>query len=159
MILYHGSVVEVSKPDVSFSRRNLDFGRGFYVTPIKEQAERWARRKSLRTGESPIVSVYEYTESCLDGMLSFPSIDGDWLDFVFNSRSGSDVGEYDVISGPVADDNVFKTIDLYFQGIWDRERALKSLMYDKPSFQTCFRSQDSVDRCLSFLYSYEVSDE
>ncbi len=36
MILYHGSVVEVSKLDVSFSGTNLDFGRGFYVTPIKE---------------------------------------------------------------------------------------------------------------------------
>jgi len=42
MILYHGSYTEVKKPDIGFSLRNLDFGRGFYVTPIYEQARKWS---------------------------------------------------------------------------------------------------------------------
>ena len=42
MIIYHGSYTEVRKPDIKYSRINLDFGRGFYVTPIEEQAKNWS---------------------------------------------------------------------------------------------------------------------
>lgn len=44
MILYHGSDVEVSKPDIFHSRKNLDFGCGFYVTPIYWQAQKWCEK-------------------------------------------------------------------------------------------------------------------
>ena len=47
MIVYHGSNMIVDHPDVRHSFRDLDFGRGFYVTTIREQAERWAKRKAL----------------------------------------------------------------------------------------------------------------
>lgn len=39
MIVYHGSNMIINHPDVYHSYRNLDFGRGFYVTTVKEQAE------------------------------------------------------------------------------------------------------------------------
>ena len=41
MNLYHGSFVTVDKPDLVHFRANVDFGKGFYVTPIYEQAEKW----------------------------------------------------------------------------------------------------------------------
>ena len=56
MILYHGSDVIVSTPGVEYSTRNLDFGKGFYTTSIKEQAMRWAQRKALINS---FVSVFE----------------------------------------------------------------------------------------------------
>ncbi len=39
MIVYHGSTVEIAKPDLKYSKNNLDFGKGFYVTTFKEQAK------------------------------------------------------------------------------------------------------------------------
>ena len=42
MILYHGSGVVVTEPDIFHSRRNVDFGPGFYMTPIYEQARKWS---------------------------------------------------------------------------------------------------------------------
>ena len=42
--LYHGSSVIVEQPLASIGRRDLDFGPGFYLTPLREQAERWALR-------------------------------------------------------------------------------------------------------------------
>ena len=42
MIVYHGSLDIIKQPDVLHSFRPLDFGRGFYVTTVREQAERWA---------------------------------------------------------------------------------------------------------------------
>ena len=44
MIVYHGSICEIVKPDIKHSKRYLDFGCGFYVTTYKNQAERWAIR-------------------------------------------------------------------------------------------------------------------
>ena len=44
MKLYHGSNVIVSSPDVDHSREKIDFERGFYVTPVYEQAVKWAER-------------------------------------------------------------------------------------------------------------------
>lgn len=34
MILYHGSYLEIAETDLVHSRLNVDFGRGFYVTPL-----------------------------------------------------------------------------------------------------------------------------
>lgn len=41
--VFHGSIMEVSKPLVALGRPNLDFGQGFYVTDLQQQAERWAK--------------------------------------------------------------------------------------------------------------------
>ena len=38
MILYHGSYLEIQTQDLVHSRVNVYFGRGFYTTPLYEQA-------------------------------------------------------------------------------------------------------------------------
>ena len=62
MILYHGSFLEIAKPDLVHSRPNVDFGRGFYVTPLYEQAAKWCG-KFKRRGKDGIISRYEYDEA------------------------------------------------------------------------------------------------
>lgn len=47
MLVYHGSTVKVTHPVAAACRPNLDFGRGFYLTDIREQAEKWACRLAL----------------------------------------------------------------------------------------------------------------
>lgn len=54
--LYHGSYIAVPTPLTGVGRRELDFGPGFYLTKLKEQAERWAQLDfivSSRRGEDP----------------------------------------------------------------------------------------------------------
>ena len=46
MIVYHGGIDVIEKPDINHSYRPLDFGKGFYITTVKEQAEKWAKRKA-----------------------------------------------------------------------------------------------------------------
>ena len=41
MLLYHGSVMTVRKPAVARGRLKTDFGKGFYTTTSREQAEKW----------------------------------------------------------------------------------------------------------------------
>lgn len=81
MMLYHGSYVEIKEPSLSFSRDNLDFEKGFYTTPIKEQAEKWAQRFQRR-GKNGIISVYSIDEAILnsDSVLKFESYSEEWID-------------------------------------------------------------------------------
>ena len=59
MILFHGTTEIIEKPNVSFSKSYLDFGKGFYLTTYQKQAEKWALRKALRKQKSATVNVYE----------------------------------------------------------------------------------------------------
>lgn len=48
MILYHGSYTEVANPDTIHSRTNVDFGRGFYTTPLLDQAQKWCEKFNIK---------------------------------------------------------------------------------------------------------------
>ena len=62
MILYHGSFIEIAKPDLVHSRSNVDFGRGFYVTPLHEQAAKWCG-KFKRRGKAESANLFPHRES------------------------------------------------------------------------------------------------
>ncbi len=158
MIVYHGSDVVVKKPDVNKSLRHLDFGDGFYVTTVKEQAERWAKRKAiLNANKCGIINVYDFTEHTKLNVKNFGEELDDWIDFVCDCRNGSEKHkQYDIIIGKVADDKVFKVVDMYKRGIWDKERALKEIRVYDAYDQIAFISQEAIDKYLLFKESYEV---
>ena len=157
MIAYHGSTVQIQHPDIMHSKKYLDFGRGFYITTYRQQAEKWAKRKAVRTGGQPIVNIYKIPVRW-DGLhvLEFQEADEKWLDFVCASRQGKELYKtYDVIIGNVADDDVFKTVDMYLKGIWDKERALEELRYFRKNDQICITSEAALERIV-FSKSYQV---
>jgi len=145
MILYHGSFLEIAKPDLVHSRSNVDFGRGFYVTPLYEQAAKWCG-KFKRCGKDGIISRYEYDESRESELktLKFDSYSEEWLDFILNCRSGKDSTDYDLVVGGVANDKVFNTVELFFDGLIDKTEAINRLRYEKPNLQICFRTEKSL---------------
>ena len=121
MILFHGTTEIIEKPDVSFSKSYLDFGKGFYLTTYQKQAEKW-------------------------------------LDFVCACRKGEKIYKnYDIVIGAVANDDVFKTVDMYFRGIWSKKKALDELRYYKMNDQICIINQDVLDKNLVFKMAYEVN--
>ena len=122
MIVYHGSTEIIKSPDVVHSKKYLDFGRGFYITTFENQAKKWAVRKGMRQEKAAIVNVYELAEEWDDfKVLSFEKENEKWLDFVCACRKGQPLNkEYDIIIGNVADDDVFKTVDMYFRGLWEK---------------------------------------
>ena len=145
MTLYHGSYLEIPEPDLIHSRSNVDFGRGFYVTPLYKQAEKWCS-KFKRRGNAGIISQYTFDESReseLD-VLKFDSYSEQWLDFVLNCRSGNDTADYDLVAGGVANDKVFNTVELFFDGLIDKKEAISRLRYEKPNLQICFRTEKAL---------------
>ena len=116
MRLYHSSNVIVEQPDTRHSRLYLDFGRGFYLTTIHEQAVRYAQRFKRR-GQPAWLNTYELSSDVLRWkILRFDSYDKEWLDFVARCRDGENVGDYDMIVGGIANDKVILTLDRYFMG-------------------------------------------
>lgn len=158
MIVYHGSSLQIIKPEISYSKSYLDFGKGFYVTTFKSQAEKWALRKSIRQAKVAVVNIYDLQDGIGEyRVLSFESENEKWLDFVCDCRKGIELNqEYDIIIGSVADDDVFKTVDMYFRGLWSKERALEELTYYKMNDQICFANQKVLDNLLIFQDSYQV---
>ena len=160
MIVYHGSTDIIEKPDVLHSKKYLDFGQGFYLTTFENQAKKWAIRKGMRQEKTAIVNVYEMTETLNDfQVLSFEKGNEQWLDFVCACRKGKNLNKnFDIIIGNVADDNVFKTVDMYFRGLWDKKKVLEELTYYKLNNQICIVNQKTLNQVLTFQKAYEVAD-
>ncbi len=156
MILYHTSYTEIPHPDLQHSRPRLDFGIGFYLTPLRAQAERYGER-FIRRGQKAIMNIYQFDNDSLDCTRKvFSAYDGEWLDFITSCRKGLPHEQFDIIEGGIADDQVFDTIDLYFSGIYTREQALGELREKKPNHQICITSQVVLDKFLHFKSSQRL---
>lgn len=156
MIIYHGSNVMVEEPKILTPNRYLDFGAGFYTTTNYDQALNFAGKVTMRKkcGRST-VNIYELDESIFEkvNVLNFESADEAWLDFVSDNRSGIDrTAGYDLICGPVANDDVYRTFILYSTGVYTKEQTIEALKIKKLYNQYVF----TTARALSFLAFKEV---
>lgn len=156
MIIYHGSNVTVEEPKILTPNRYLDFGAGFYTTTNYDQALNFAGKVTMRKkcGRST-VNIYELDESIFEkvNVLNFESADEAWLDFVSDNRSGIDrTAGYDLICGPVANDDVYQTFILYSTGVYTKEQTIAALKIKKLYNQYVF----TTDSSLSFLTFKEV---
>lgn len=145
MILYHGSYLEIPRPDLAHSRANVDFGPGFYVTPIYEQAEKWCGR-FRRRGKDGVVSRYRFEDGreAQLKVLKFDAYTEEWLDFILSCRTGKDTTDVDLVVGGVDNDRVFNTVELFFDGLIDKTEAIRRLRYEKPNLQLCFRTEKAL---------------
>ena len=159
MIVFHGSNMIVKNPDVLHSFRPLDFGKGFYVTTVEAQAARWARRKvDLLGSGKAIINRYRMSE-VLDGLAvkKFGEDLEEWIDFVCRCRDGeSDYLNYDLIYGKVANDKVFRVVDLYRAGVWEKERALREIKVYPHYDQYAFITQRAITQLLTYDSFVEV---
>ncbi len=159
MILYHGSNVVVEQPKLIEQNRFLDFGYGFYTTTNEKQAESFAQKVIIRRGGTPIVNVYEFDEATQANTLKikrFSAPDEEWLDFVSANRNGTWDGEkYDLIIGAVANDDVYRTLQVYQSGLLSKEQALEALKIKKLFNQYVFATEEAI-ALLKFREAKEV---
>ena len=159
MKVYHGSEMIIKHPNTLHSHRALDFGSGFYVTTVREQAERWALRKADLSGNKAWLNTYEMSAET-DSLIvkDFGDDLSEWIDFVLQCRAGNDAfRQYDLIIGKVADDRVYRVVDLYTAGIWDKERALKEIRTYPTYDQIAFITDRAIEKLLTFVCSEEVA--
>ena len=156
--LYHGTYLQIPEPLAKIGRKNLDFGPGFYLTQIEQQAKSWARIIASRKGRTTkaIVNIYNFDEAKAEEsgvrFKRFSSYDSEWLNYVIDCRNGKDMShEYDVVEGGVANDNVIDTVEDYEKGIITAEQALGQLRYKSINHQICILSQTVIDNYLTYI--------
>ena len=150
--------MSVEKPRLIAQNRYLDFGCGFYTTTNKNQADNFAQKVVVRRGGVPTVNAYELDESTLADLnvKRFLAPDEQWLDFVSAHRNGTYAGEkYDVIIGAVANDDVYRTLQIYAGGLLTKEQALEALKIKKLFDQYVFASEKALS-ALKFVNAEEV---
>lgn len=150
MKLYHGSNILIDKIDLSKSKPNKDFGRGFYLSDNEEQALEMAKFKTLTLGGEPLISIFEFDENIITNntlkVKVFQDYSEEWADFVFANREGLDnVEEYDIVYGPIANDTVGLQIRKLKSGNIDKIEFLNRLKYMKGiTFQYYFGTENAI---------------
>jgi len=159
MKVFHGTNIVIERPKIINRFKTLDFGEGFYTTENEDQASVFALKVCERRSPTlhPIVNCYEFVKDFKNfSVLKFDAPNEKWLDFVVERRKGISLSiNYDLIIGPVANDDVFGTIILYELGQLDKESAIKNLKVKKLYNQVVFCSE-SVLNDLIFIESYKV---
>jgi len=156
MIVYHGSNIEILNVQLEKCNKYKDFGQGFYVTTLEEQAERMAKRTVARSGGASIVTIFDFDETELKYLnyKEFKEVDNQWALFIINNRNrffenfsddlSNHDNKYDVVSGAVANDDIATTFALYRDGFITSEILTERLKYKKLSNQYSFHTEKAI---------------
>ncbi len=139
-MLYHGSNVEVSAPQIMLNGFYKDFGYGFYLTNMERQAKRWALTKR---GAS-IVSVFSYIEDSKNNVVSFSGMTEEWLEFVVNCRRGV-AHSFDIVEGPMADDQIWDYVEDYMDGSITKAAFWELIKFRYPTHQIAFCTEKALE--------------
>jgi hypothetical protein len=161
MKIYHGSTEIIEHPLILDIQRFLDFGKGFYTTTSRKQAEKWALIKQKRLGipAKPYVTVYEIEDNLLEDnslkVKRFNQADEDWLDFVVRNRRENFNHPYDIVMGAVANDTLYRTLTLFETGILTKLETISRLRAHILFDQISFHNQEILDK-IKYVGSHEV---
>lgn len=153
MILYHGSNTQVEAVDLSRCRPNKDFGQGFYLTPDKSAAEKMALRTVRRFGGTPFLMTYDFDEAQLEKLnqklFDVPSVE--WAMFVMANRRADNNAKdhnldnkYDVVVGPVANDDLALLFRQFSRGLLTVEMLMREMQFKNLTTQYSFHTQYAV---------------
>ncbi len=149
MILYHGSNIVIEQIDLAKCKPYKDFGQGFYLTKIKEQAFEMAKRTAKIYGGEPVVNKFHFDEVALGNLIvkRFDEPSQEWALFVMSNRSKNNIHPihtYDIVIGPVADDTIATLFRNFDDGIIDLPMLVNGLRYKKISSQYFFHSSAAI---------------
>ena len=146
MTVFHGTNARFEVVDFSASKDKRDFGRGFYTTTIYEQAQTWAKNMSLRYGGGQYVYELVFAPDSSIRIKRFEGLTLEWLEMIKENRlRGGVQHDYDVVIGPVANDNTMRTVALYVDGIYTSVMALEQLRYFKANDQVSFHTARALE--------------
>jgi len=151
MILYHGTNIDFKIIELSECLPFKDFGKGFYLTDIRGQAEALAQKKSKLFGGSPIVQGYAFYPEDVEivglKMRRFDKPSREWAEFIFNNRNRNTHfhHDYDIIYGPIADDGVAYLLGRYEEGSIGLDELARELEFRNLNNQYCFGTQRAIE--------------
>ena len=147
MKLYHTGRQEIRGPDIRRGRKNADFGQGFYLSPDRDFAYRWA-------GADAVINEFELDESGL--LIHRFSRDEDWFSYIFQNRRARDDLSVDVVIGPIANDTIFETFGIISSGFLKPADALKLMQVGPEYTQVAVKTEKAVSR-LKWIQSDRIA--
>lgn len=158
MKLYHGTNIHFEHIELAKSRPNKDFGKGFYLSADLQQAKEMAEHKYLQEGGTPIVQTYLFDENLLTGnelkVLRFDSYSEEWVRFILKNRTnrtGNPCHDYDIVTGPIADDKVGVQLFRYLNQYIGIKELIANLKYKRMTEQYFF----GTERAIKHLKNYD----
>ncbi len=159
MILYHGSNVAIDEVDLEICRPFKDFGKGFYLTSLQHQAENMARRTTRIQGTgTPTVTAFELPDNWREADLSilhFEEPNQEWAEFIVNNRNRAfgdlssplcnRLNQYDIVFGPVANDAIVASFQLYQDGRIGLDDLVERFRYRELSDQYSFHTDAALE--------------
>jgi hypothetical protein len=149
-ILYHGSNVIVERPEIRTFGYYKDFGYGFYCTRLEQQARKWALTKMPRH----LVNLFRFEEPKELKTLCFTEMTDEWLDFVADCRRGKE-HSYDVVEGPMADDQIWDYVEDFVVGNITREAFWALARFKHPTHQIAFCTPEGIES-IKYISNYEI---
>ena len=151
MILYHGSNIAIEGIDLAKCRPYKDFGKGFYLTDIRRQAERMAARTAKMFRGEPTLTCFEFTlDSAVKQGLKikvFNSPDEEWARFVMANRDinmTQPSHDYDIVIGPVADDTIARLLRMFTENFISEQQLVKELTFSEVTSQYFFHTEAAI---------------
>jgi len=153
--LYHGSNAKIEVPDLIHSKPFKDFGRGFYLSPARQQALDMAFQKVNQTKEGKAeVTEFLFDETLMTSanlkVLSYSDYSEEWALFVLANRDRQrkqPTHDYDIVYGPIADDGVTYQLRRYEGGVISLSRLVEELKYAKGiTFQYFFGTERALQQ-------------
>jgi hypothetical protein len=168
MKVFHGSDTLIDRIDLSKCKPGKDFGRGFYVTKLQHQAEEMAKRVSNWNSSQPVVTSFDFDDYSFEderfNVLRFDDYSENWFDFIMlnrKNRSKKQVHNYDIVEGPVANDDVTQRIFVYLRGYLSKQAFLEELKFHRPTHQICLctiESLQSIEPVINDLFTANTDD-
>ena len=148
MIVYHGGTDEIKAPVIRFSSSSRDFGKGFYCTDIRNQAERWAIRQGRIRRKTSILNLYDFNleKAKIDlNIKIFTDYIIDWLELIIKCRKDLNYKHnFDIVYGKIANDDVGETVQAVINGLMPPDFALQKLNFMHANNQYCFCTEESL---------------
>ena len=159
MLLYHGSNMEIMKISLTLSRPFKDFGRGFYLTAIYDQAVLMAKRTSRIFSGIPHVTLFEFDEAAFNNsdlsVKAFGEPSLEWAIFVLNNRNRNfqdavdpncnHDNKYDIVTGPVANDDLALLFRTFSNELIDMDALVKGMKYKSLNNQYSFHTSRAIE--------------
>jgi len=159
MILHHGGTDFIVEPVIRPQSAGRDFGKGFYCTDIREQAEKWAKRQGRVRKQTAVLNIYEFDiERARSNMnlKMFNDYSLEWLELIVNCRKDTQfIHGFDIVYGKIANDDVGETVQAVLDGLMPLDFALQKLAFMPSNNQYCFCTLQSL-AFLKFIESVKL---
>ncbi|MBQ7159121.1 MAG: DUF3990 domain-containing protein [Treponema sp.] len=158
MILFHGSNVNIQQIELLKCKPYKDFGKGFYLTTILEQAKRMALRTARMFGGTPCVNKYFVDDAVFSSeklnIKLFENPCEEWAKFVIANRNYNRIdtpqednnsdNRYDIVIGPIANDDLALLFRQFTDGLISVETLIKEMKFKKLTNQCSFHTERAI---------------